>query len=58
MTQKRIAKVSALEAIKLVLDNAPHVQDFEDQIRMINAFTQDILDGKLDSAEDTAGESL
>ena len=58
MKQKRTAKVSALDAIKLVLDNAPHIQEFEDQIRMIHAFTQDILDGKLDSEEDSQAEKM
>ena len=57
--QERTAKVSALRAIELLLENAPpEIQSFQDQIEMIHAFTQDILDGKLDSAEDSMGENL
>ena len=48
---KREAEVTALKAIEILLERAPHVQEFEDQIKMIHAFTQDVLDGKFDIDE-------
>jgi len=51
-------KITAIDAIKTLLDNAPKDRGFKEEVRMIHAFTQDILDGKFDSAEDTSGESL
>ncbi len=52
--EKRTAKITALDAIKTLLDNAPKDRGFKEEVRMIHAFTQDILDGKFDAT----GKSL
>tara|TARA_Y100001963_G_C6517696_1_gene325125 strand:+ start:410 stop:574 length:165 start_codon:yes stop_codon:yes gene_type:complete len=49
--EERIAKVSALEAIKIILESRPDITRFQDQIEMIHAFTKDVLEGKLDMSE-------
>jgi len=60
MTRKnRTVKLSTLRIMEILLKDKQVARwSFEDQIKMINKFTQDVLDGKLDSAEDQLGESL
>ena len=48
---ERTAKVSALEAIKIILETRPDITSFQDQIEMIHAFTKDVLEGKFDMSE-------
>ena len=49
--------VSALEAVRLVLESCDHVQGFENQIKLIHEFTTDVLMGE-DSQFVTVKEGL
>ena len=49
MSKQKRATVSALEAIEILLKNAHEMKDFEGQIKMIHAFTQDVLKGHFDT---------
>lgn len=58
MKPERTAKVTALEAVTFLLEDDPLAdkRSFQYQIELINAFTNDILNGKLDLSESDINE--